>query len=445
MPGEVQALLQAAHRHAPPPDRGHRAPFRGVAQALRQGRRRRPLRLRPEHGRRRASTPSTGTLRSAWSRASRRRSRRSTRRSSASATAPTASARSRASRSRRSACSPSRSPGTRPRPRSRSRTTATAPAPRRASSASWARRAARSWRRTPAATNRPAVRGRPVHLAPSARRALEYSLAAAMAAAVLAGGPAQKGWIAGRLPFGTYGEARAASRSSPASSTWSTWATPARRGASSPGAASSSPPWPRRPCSHLLWRQALGLREPAAQVGFGLLCGGIAGKPDRPAAARPRDRLPRLPLRQPTSIRRSTWPTPAICVGVALYLLPLAAAPGPACAGSRRSLHVGDLLAHALELVLQLDHAAGDGQVVRLAPEGVRLAAHLLQDEFRLAADLPVRPQQRGQLLEMAAEARDLLGDVAAVGVKGDFLRTRSSSRSSSRPASRSRLSSSSR
>ena len=46
-------------RHAP--HRGDRAPLRGVAQALRQGRRRRPLGLRPEHGRRRASTPSTAT------------------------------------------------------------------------------------------------------------------------------------------------------------------------------------------------------------------------------------------------------------------------------------------------------------------------------------------------------------------------------------------------
>ncbi len=50
---EVQALLQAPDRPAEAPDRGHRAPFRGDAQALGEGRRRRPLVLRPAHGRRR--------------------------------------------------------------------------------------------------------------------------------------------------------------------------------------------------------------------------------------------------------------------------------------------------------------------------------------------------------------------------------------------------------
>ncbi len=52
-PREVQALPQAPDRPAQAPDRGHRAPLRGDAQALRQGRRRRPLVLRPAHGGRR--------------------------------------------------------------------------------------------------------------------------------------------------------------------------------------------------------------------------------------------------------------------------------------------------------------------------------------------------------------------------------------------------------
>jgi signal peptidase II len=68
-----------------------------------------------------------------------------------------------------------------------------------------------------------------------------------------------------------------------------------------------------------VWRRALGLRELVAQVGFGLLCGGIAG-----------NLVDRLRLGHVTdfiSLHFGSYPYPTfnvadsgICIGVAIYL-----------------------------------------------------------------------------------------------------------------------------
>lgn len=51
-------------------------------------------------------------------------------------------------------------------------------------------------------------------------------------------------------------------------------------------------------------------------------------------------------------------------------------------------LHIRDLFADAFEFVFQFDHIAGDREVVGFATHRVNLAAHLLKNELRLAADL---------------------------------------------------------
>jgi signal peptidase II len=68
-----------------------------------------------------------------------------------------------------------------------------------------------------------------------------------------------------------------------------------------------------------IWRQALRLREPAAQVAFGLLCGGIAGNLT--------DRLRLGHVTDFISLHFGNYPYPTfnvadsgICVGVVLYL-----------------------------------------------------------------------------------------------------------------------------
>lgn len=71
-----------------------------------------------------------------------------------------------------------------------------------------------------------------------------------------------------------------------------------------------------------------------------------------------------------------------------------------------------------------------------LLPMGVHLAPDLLQETPLCAPDLPVGLQQRGKLFQMAAQPRDLLGHVAAIGKECDLRDTRSSFRSSSSPAS---------
>ena len=72
------------------------------------------------------------------------------------------------------------------------------------------------------------------------------------------------------------------------------------------------------------------------------------------------------------------------------------------CSMPLHSLDVGDLLADALQLVLQLDYVLRNREVVCLAADGVNFAADFLQDKLRLPADLTARLEQRAELVKMA-------------------------------------------
>src|SRR5579875_3386822 len=84
-------------------------------------------------------------------------------------------------------------------------------------------------------------------------------------------------------------------------------------------------------------------------------------------------------------------------------------------------LEVLNLLPQALQLALDRDHALGDLQVVGLAPDGVDLPPQFLDDEVQGAAHGPGGPERRPELAEVAAEAGDLLADVAALGKHRHF------------------------
>src|SRR5690242_10677385 len=95
--------------------------------------------------------------------------------------------------------------------------------------------------------------------------------------------------------------------------------------------------------------------------------------------------------------------------------------------GSRpRSFDVLHLLAHLLDEELELERALGDLQPGGFRGERVRLAVHLLREEVEPLADRARRPGLRHaeralRLLDMRAEARQLLVDVGARRKKRDL------------------------
>lgn len=115
--------------------------------------------------------------------------------------------------------------------------------------------------------------------APTSRlaRINAYRVLFAIAFAVLALDQLTKGLVAARLPFPTYGEPRAI----PVirgffyivhvGNTGAAWSMFAGQGVFLAGLAAATL------LAIFLWRRALGLRSPVAQICFGLLCGGIAG------------------------------------------------------------------------------------------------------------------------------------------------------------------------
>src|SRR2546423_15136190 len=50
------------------------------------------------------------------------------------------------------------------------------------------------------------------------------------------------------------------------------------------------------------------------------------------------------------------------------------------------SLDILDLLAHALEFTLDLDHAVGDGRIVAFRADSIDFAVHFLHQKFDFAA-----------------------------------------------------------
>src|SRR4051794_9593561 len=89
--------------------------------------------------------------------------------------------------------------------------------------------------------------------------------------------------------------------------------------------------------------------------------------------------------------------------------------------GLAGSLNVLDQFPDLLQLPLDLDDAPADLDVVGLRADGIGLAAHLLDDELQLAAGAVGAADHLGVLLEVGAEAGDLLGDVGALGEDGDL------------------------
>ena len=85
------------------------------------------------------------------------------------------------------------------------------------------------------------------------------------------------------------------------------------------------------------------------------------------------------------------------------------------------SLQVLDLFAEGLDEGLEVDDGGGDLRVVRLGADGVRLAVHLLREEVELAAGGLGRGEERGGVVEVRGEARELLRHVAAVGEERDL------------------------
>src|SRR5262245_31690432 len=89
---------------------------------------------------------------------------------------------------------------------------------------------------------------------------------------------------------------------------------------------------------------------------------------------------------------------------------------------STESLDVLHLLSQALDFAFGLDHEPCDLELVHLRADGVDLAMGLLQQKLDLLADRAAPREQLPELVQMAAEPDQLLGDVAPLGQVGDFL-----------------------
>jgi signal peptidase II len=152
-------------------------------------------------------------------------------------------------------------------------------------------------------------------------RILAYRVLLLIGAGVLLADQASKAWIWTRLPYGTYGEDSGAIAVVPGffylvhvGNTGAAWSQFSGR----------SPLLAALAVATLIaifcWRRALGLRERANQVCFGLLCGGVAGNlADRVLHGHVTDFID-------LHFGSYVYPTfnvadSGICVGVALYLL----------------------------------------------------------------------------------------------------------------------------
>ena len=109
-------------------------------------------------------------------------------------------------------------------------------------------------------------------------RLLAYRLLLALALTIFVLDQATKSWIAARMPLGTYGEQMGAIRVVKGffylvhqGNTGAAWSMFTGRSLLLAGLAAGTL------LAIFFWRRALGLRDRAAQVSFGLLCGGIVG------------------------------------------------------------------------------------------------------------------------------------------------------------------------
>src|SRR4051794_35822744 len=101
---------------------------------------------------------------------------------------------------------------------------------------------------------------------------------------------------------------------------------------------------------------------------------------------------------------------------------------GPACyhtistPKAGRSLDVLHLLAHLLAEDLGVEHGAGHLRVAALGAERVELAEDLLGQKVEAFAGGAGVAQQRAEVIEVSAQAVDLLAHVAAVDEQRDLL-----------------------
>src|SRR5205085_1047410 len=86
------------------------------------------------------------------------------------------------------------------------------------------------------------------------------------------------------------------------------------------------------------------------------------------------------------------------------------------------SFNVLDQLLDLFQGALDLDDVAGNLDVAGLGTDGVGLSEHLLRQELQLSASALLVPDDLLELLEVAGQADDLLGDVAALGEDRHFL-----------------------
>ena len=110
------------------------------------------------------------------------------------------------------------------------------------------------------------------------QRVLAYRVLLLLAVALFIADQLTKTWIAGTLPFGTYGEATGAIPVVKdffylvyVGNTGAAWSILTGKSLLLAGLAGATL------IAIFIWRRALGLHDRVAQVCFGLLCGGIAG------------------------------------------------------------------------------------------------------------------------------------------------------------------------
>jgi hypothetical protein len=80
------------------------------------------------------------------------------------------------------------------------------------------------------------------------------------------------------------------------------------------------------------------------------------------------------------------------------------------------------LLAHPLQLHLEIDDHVRGRNILRLRTDGIYLARHLLQKAIEAPARWFLARKEGHELFEVALQSGDLFGDVAAVREKTELL-----------------------
>ena len=79
------------------------------------------------------------------------------------------------------------------------------------------------------------------------------------------------------------------------------------------------------------------------------------------------------------------------------------------------------LFAKCFDKGLQFDNGMGDERIAGLGADGIRLAVHFLAKEIEFAATRFGRVEEIDCVFEVRLQARQFFGDIASIGIKGDF------------------------